>query len=101
MDNYRRRGATRVYWLRLPLPRERSRQQIAAAVNEGIDSAARTYGDQVRVLDLERTFTPGGRYRDAIGGERVRDPDGIHLNEAGAETAAGVVLAAIRRDFED
>ncbi len=100
MDNYRRRGATRVYWLRLPLPREKARQEIATAVNEGIDSAAKTYGDQVRVLDLERTFTPGGRYRDAIGGERVREPDGIHLNEAGAKRAAGVVLAAIRRDFE-
>jgi hypothetical protein len=99
MDNYRRRGATRVYWLRLPLPRERARQEIALAVNKGIDSAAKPYGDQVRVLDMERTFTPGGRYRDAIGGKRVRDPDGIHLNEAGAKLAAGVVLAAVRRDF--
>jgi hypothetical protein len=68
-------------------------------VNEGIDRAAKPYGEQVRVLDMERTFTPGGRYRDAIGDERVRDPDGIHLNGAGAEIAAGEVLTAIRRDF--
>ena len=99
MDNYRRRGAARVYWLRLPLPRESSRQEIATAVNEGIDRAAKPYGEQVRVLDMERTFTPGGRYRDAIDDERVRDPDGIHLNDAGAEIAAGEVLAAVRRDF--
>lgn len=99
MDNYRRRGATRVYWLRLPLPRERARQEIALAVNKGIDDAAKSFGRQVRVLDMERTFTPGGRYRDAIDGERVREPDGIHLNEAGADLAAGVVLTAVRRDF--
>lgn len=99
MDNYRRRGATRVYWLRLPLPRDASRQMIARAVNEGIDAAAKPYGDQVRVLDMERTFTPGGKYRDAIEGERVREADGIHLNDAGARVAAGVVLGAVRRDF--
>ena len=44
---------------------------------------------------MERTFTPGGRYRDAIDDERVREPDGIHLNDAGAEIAAGEVLAAV------
>ena len=36
---------------------------------------------------------------DAIEDERVRAPDGIHLNDTGAEMAAGEVLAAIRRDF--
>jgi hypothetical protein len=29
----------------------------------------------------------------------VREPDGIHLNDTGAEIAAGEVLAAVRRDF--
>jgi len=98
MGNYRRRGAARVYWLTLPLPREGSRQKIAVAVNRGIGSAAKAY-DGVHVLDMERSFTPGGRYRDAIDGERVRDPDGIHLNDAGAQLAAESVLAAVRRDF--
>ena len=50
---------------------------------------------------MERTFTPGGRYSDTRGQTRVREPDGIHLNEAGAGIAADVVLAALRRDFED
>ena len=57
MDNYRRRGATRVYWLRLPLPRERGRQEIVLAVNKGIDDAARSFGRQVRVLDMEGTLS--------------------------------------------
>ena len=49
------------------------------------------------------TFTPGG-YRDAMpvdGRETiVRDADGIHLNEAGADLLADAVLEALRRDFE-
>ena len=103
MNTYRRGGAARVYYLRLPLPRERSRQEIVRAVNEAIDVAAVPYGAHVRVLDLTRVFTPGGRYRASmsVDGERriVRKPDGIHLNELGAELASGMVLSAIRRDF--
>lgn len=103
MNTYRRGGAARVYWLRLPLPRERSRQEIVRAVNEAIDVAAVPYGAHVRVLDLTRVFTPGGRYRAAMSveGERriVRRPDGIHLNEAGAELAGRIVLSALRRDY--
>ena len=54
---------------------------------------------------MERIFTPEGRYADAIdvGGERrlVREADGIHLNEAGAELAADEVMRALGDDFED
>jgi hypothetical protein len=103
MNTYRRRGEARVYYLRLPLPREKSRQEIARAVNAAIDVAVVPYGAHVRVLDLTSVFTPGGRYRDAmtIDGERriVRRPDGIHLNDTGAALATDIVLAAIRRDY--
>lgn len=103
MNTYRRRGAARVYYLRLPLPRERSRQEIVRAVNAAIDVAVVPYGAHVRVLDLTRVFTPGGRYRASmrIEGELriVRRPDGIHLSDAGAELASRIVLSAIRRDF--
>ena len=103
MNSYRRRGAARVYYLRLPLPRERSRQEIARAVNAAIDVAAVPYGAHVRVVDLTEVFTPGGRYRSTmlIDGEQrlVRRPDGIHLSDVGADLAADKVLAAIRRDY--
>jgi lysophospholipase L1-like esterase len=103
MANYRRKGAAKVYWLKLALPREGDRQEIARAVNEAIDVAARKYPSEVRVLDMAKTFTPGGRYRDAmdVSGQKrlVRDPDGIHLNETGAGVAAGQVQTAINRDF--
>lgn len=103
MDTYRQGGGARVYWLLLPAPRDRARQEISRAVNAAIRVAAQPYRSQVRVVDLERVFTPAGRYRDAMevgGRERiVRDSDGIHLNEEGARVAADVVLAAAAADF--
>jgi hypothetical protein len=103
MNVYRRGGAARVYWLLLPAPRDRARQKIARAVNAAISVAAQPYRAQVRVLDMGAIFTPGGRYRAAmaVGGRDtvVREPDGIHLNDAGARVAADAVLGAVRRDF--
>jgi hypothetical protein len=104
IDTYRRGGRARVYWLTVPAPREADRARISRAVNAAIGVAAEPYRAQARVLDLAALFTPEFRYRDAmdVDGRRrlVREPDGIHLNEAGAEIAAGAVLAALRRDFE-
>ena len=102
MNTYRQRGDARIYWLTLPLPRDRDFQEVARSVNAAIRVAAQPYRAQVRVLDMTALFTPSG-YRDAmeVDGRRqvVRDPDGIHLNSTGAELAADVVLEAIRRDF--
>ncbi len=66
MDTYRRRGAARVYWLTLPAPRDGDRADIARTINAAIAVAAQPYRAQVRVLDLVRVFTPGGRFRDAM-----------------------------------
>jgi hypothetical protein len=103
MNTYRQGGAARVYWLTLPLPREHARQEVAHAVNAAIDVASVPYRSTTRVVDMEPLFTPDNRYRDAmsVGGRNqiVRDPDGIHLNDTGAEVAAGVVLDAVKRDF--
>jgi hypothetical protein len=103
MQTYRRRGAARVYWLTLPLPRDAARQAIARAVNAAILVAAQPFRAQVRVLDMTSLFTPSG-YRVAmpIGGRNtiVRRPDGIHLNDAGSRLAAGVVVARLRDDFD-
>ena len=103
MRTYRRRGSARVYWLTLPFPRERSRQEIARAVNAAIEVAAGPLRAHVRPLDMVPVFTPRERYRDAIesGGRKrvVRDPDGIHLNGDGAAVAADEVERAIDRDF--
>ena len=103
MDAYRRDGAARVYWLALPLPRDGARRKIARAVNAAIDVAAEPYRSQVRVLDLAELFTPDGRYRvsmDVDGRDTVvREPDGVHLNDAGAQLAADAVQRALDADF--
>ncbi len=103
MQTYRRSGAARVYWLLLPGQRSAPRQSIARSVNAAIIAAAQPYRAQVRVLDMNAIFTPGGRYRASmpVGGRNtiVRDPDGIHLNEAGADLAADTVLERLKADF--
>jgi hypothetical protein len=101
-NTYRRGGQARVYWVTLPTPRDADLQPIARVVNAAIEVAAQPWRAQVRVIDTVPTFTPNG-YRDAMtidGRETiVRNPDGKHLNDAGAELLAGIVLDAIERDF--
>ena len=103
MDTYRRDGDARVYWLTLPAPRDPARQKVARVVNAAIAVAAQPYRSQVRVIDSSAIFTPGGRYRAAMtvkGRETlVREPDGVHLNEAGAGVALDVLLERLRADF--
>jgi lysophospholipase L1-like esterase len=103
MNTYRQGGGARVYWLNLPGPRDGDRGRISRSVNTAISVAAQPYRAQVRILDMARLFTPGGRYRDSmpVAGRTslVRQSDGIHLNAAGADVALGPVLDAMRADF--
>ena len=104
VDTYRRDGAARVYWITLPTPREKARQAIARTVNAAIQVAAQPWASQVRVIDTVPIFTPGNVYRDAmnVGGKQtiVRQSDGIHLNDTGANLLTGILLARIRQDFD-
>ena len=92
-----------VYWLLVPQVRDADVQPVTRAVNAAVLAAAAPFRAQVRVLDLPRILTPAGRFRAAmdVGGREtiVRDPDGIHLNDAGAEIAADLVERALNRDF--
>ncbi|MDX6722137.1 MAG: uncharacterized protein QOD73_541 [Solirubrobacteraceae bacterium] len=103
MSTYRQGGGARVYWLNLPGPRDAARRRISRSVNLAIAVGAEPYRAQVRILDMARLFTPGGRYRDSmpVGGRSalVRQADGVHLNGAGAEVALVAVLDALRADF--
>jgi len=103
MDTYRQEGEARVYWLTLPLPRDDGRQDVARVVNEAIRVASQPFRVHVRVLDMTELFTPGDKYRDSMeidGEDRiVRESDGIHLNDEGAELAADRVLDALGSDF--
>ena len=100
---YRRGGATRVYWVTVPTPRDPDRQEIERVVNAAISVAAEPWRRDVQVIDTVPLFTPGDRYRDEIdiGGRPtlVREADGIHLNRRGAALLADRVEAALERDF--
>ena len=100
---FRQDGAARVYWITVPTPRDDDRARIGRVVNAALEVAAQPWRSQVRLVDTVATFAPDG-YRDAMpidGRETiVREADGIHLNEAGAELLADAVLEALRRDFE-
>jgi lysophospholipase L1-like esterase len=99
MRSYRRGRAGRVYWLTLPAPRGGSFRTVFGPVNAAIRKAARqTRGAEV--VPIDRIFTPGFVYRDAImwGGRYVgvRQGDGVHLNNAGASIAAQKVIRRMR-----
>jgi lysophospholipase L1-like esterase len=102
MQTYRRDGAARVYWITLPTPRDDDRARVTRVVNAAIAVAAQAWRAQVRVIDTVPTFTPSG-YRAAmrVGAHDriIRESDGIHLNDLGAQLLAGDVLDAIRADF--
>ncbi len=103
MDTYRQDGTAKVYWLTVMTPRDRVSQEVMRMVNAAIKVAAQPWASQVRVIDTVPIFTPGDRYRDSIevDGEEtiVRESDGVHLNEAGAQVAADAVIDRIDADF--
>jgi lysophospholipase L1-like esterase len=88
----------RVFWCTIVAPMQAARVPIFAAANAGILRAAEGLSD-VHVVRLDLVFTPNG-YRDVIRyrgrAVRVREPDGIHLNIAGAQIAASEVVKALR-----
>jgi lysophospholipase L1-like esterase len=103
VDAYRRGGARRIYWMTVPAARDDDVRRVQRVVNAALRVALAPYGAQVRVVDAEALFTPGGVFREGMpvdGRERlVRDPDGIHLNDRGAAVLADAVLARLREDF--
>lgn len=103
MRTYLRGGKGRVIWLLLPAPRGGNFATVFRGVNDGIQrAAARFRQDEVTVLDLRKTFTPGGGYRGSISWEgrsrQVRQSDGVHLNNAGAAITADLITRQLRAD---
>jgi hypothetical protein len=102
MGSYARAGAGTVYWLLLPVPGRASFQPVFRAVNAALRIAARSRPGVVRLVDLAKVFTPGGRFRASMRWQGrtqvVRQDDRVHLSVAGASIAATVILRAMRRD---
>lgn len=102
MRSYLRGGRSYVYWLTLPTPRNAYFVPIYSRVNVAIKRAAERVGGDVRVIDIARLFTPGGRFRQTIRfrGRTIsaRQPDGVHLSTAGASVAATLIVDRLRAD---
>jgi hypothetical protein len=102
MRTYLFGGRGRVYWLLLPQARGGFFRRIFPAVNTALSQAAKPLGKRVRLIRLNRVFTPGGRFRQFINwhGHRVdaRQKDGVHLSVAGASIAATYVVRRMRGD---
>lgn len=105
MASYARRSRGQVFWLTLPAARDRQWRRIYRAVNSALRRAARGFGEEVRLVDLGRVFTPGGRFRRTMRRHGrtvvVRQGDGVHLSPAGAGIAAGIVTNRLRRGLID
>jgi lysophospholipase L1-like esterase len=103
MNTYRQDGVARVYWLTIPTMRDPARSKITNVVNAAIEVAAEPWMAQIRIINTVPVFTPGNHYRDSmtINGQPtiVRQSDGIHLNDAGSQLAAKVVLDSVDQDF--
>jgi hypothetical protein len=99
---YRRGGAGRVYWIAVPALRDARRTAIGRVINAAVAVALEPWRRQVRQLDAGAIFTPNG-YRDSMPVDGVdtvvREPDGIHLNEAGAQVLAKAIAAQLVADF--
>jgi lysophospholipase L1-like esterase len=102
MRSYERGGRSYVYWMTLPTPRRGDFARIYRSVNRAIKRAAARVGRGVRVIDLVKVFTPGGRFRQYVRfrGKTVnaRQGDGVHLSTGGASIAATLLIDRLRAD---
>jgi GDSL-like Lipase/Acylhydrolase family len=102
MRSYRRGGRALVYWLTLPIPRSAALARVLRAVNAAIVQAARGAGSGVHVIDMRRVFTPHGRFQQTACYRgrcfSARQPDGVHLSNAGARVAADIIARRLRAD---
>jgi hypothetical protein len=99
---YRRGGAGRVYWIAVPALRDARRTAIGRVINQAVAIAIEPWRRQVRQLDAGAIFTPNG-YRDSMPVDGVdtvvREPDGLHLNDAGALVLAKAIGEQLLADF--
>jgi hypothetical protein len=102
MRSYLREGSALVYWILLPAPRDADRVASHHAINGAIRQAAATFPDGIRTVDIGTVISPGDVYREKAmyRGELkvIREPDGIHLANAGIHLATEYIERVMRRD---
>ncbi|MEA2422474.1 MAG: uncharacterized protein QOF55_1573, partial [Thermoleophilaceae bacterium] len=66
MKSFERGGSSPVYWLTLPAARPGYWNHIYRSVNLALLSASKRAGEDVRLLDMGRVFTPSGHFQQTI-----------------------------------
>jgi hypothetical protein len=94
-------GERPVYWVAPPTARDQTYNEIYRSQNRAVKRAAESV-EGARYVDVFSTINDG-RYSDQVevDGRKIlgRQSDGIHFNREGAEAPAGLVLAAIAKDY--
>jgi len=102
MRAYLRGGSALVYWILHPAPRDADRVASHQAINSAIRQAAATFPDGIRTVDIGRVISPGDVYRETAMYRRelkvIREPDGIHLANAGIHIATEYLERVMKRD---
>lgn len=102
MASMLRQGRGRVYWVLLPVARDRETARFFRGVNAGIRLAAATRHGEVRLIDTNATFAPDGTYRTTLTDRgrqvTVREPDGYHLSVGGSRILARLLSDAMSDD---
>ncbi|GAC1595234.1 MAG: acyltransferase family protein [Acidimicrobiales bacterium] len=65
--------------------------------NHLLTAAVARHGPRVTLLDLGAIAEPAGRYTPSINGITVRQSDGVHFTQAGADVLAPAVLTELLR----
>ena len=104
MDTLLRGGATRVYWIGLPIMGTKPFSRTVRVLNAIFRRQAATRPGVVYVDIWPMFATPGGAYsaylRDAHGDlQLMRQSDGIHMTLAGASRLGVAIVARIERDY--
>ncbi len=103
MDHLTAREPAYVYWLELPDMRDPRIQNDVALINRMIENAAEQRKRAVFVPTRTLLSREPGAYSPFIIGPRglpvqIRDPDGVHLNRAGAERMTEYLVKYILGD---
>jgi len=97
--DYLRGGAGQVFWLLLPAPRERLRAPFYEAVNDALRLLAPEFHGAMHLIPVDSVITPGYEFTEAITYQGLqiqpRNPDGIHLDHAGACVERSLVVEAM------
>ncbi len=104
MDTLRRGGATRVYWVGLPIMGSKVFSRTVRVLDTIYRREAATRPGVVFVDTWSMFAAPGGGYsaylRDTHGSlQLMRQSDGVHVTLAGASRLGWAIVAKIRRDY--